>query len=54
MGPKVEAACRFAAATGGLAAIGCVGDAQALLDGTAGTIVQQTTGRQKTAQTGAS
>jgi len=64
MGPKVEAACRFAAATGGLAAIGCLGDAQALLDGTAGTTVRQTTVRQttvqqttvqhRTAQTGAS
>ncbi len=45
MGPKVEAACRFAAATGGLAAIGCLDDAQALLDGRAGTIVQHTTAR---------
>jgi carbamate kinase len=43
MGPKVEAACRFAAATGGMAAIGCLDDAQALLDGRAGTTVQQTT-----------
>ena len=40
MGPKVEAACRFAAATGGMAAIGCLDDAQVLLDGTAGTIVK--------------
>ncbi len=40
MGPKVEAACRFAAATGGMAAIGRLDDAQVLLDGTAGTIVQ--------------
>ena len=40
MGPKVEAACRFAAATGGMAAIGCLDDAQALLDGSAGTIVK--------------
>ena len=40
MGPKVEAACRFAAATGGMAAIGRLDDAPALLDGQAGTIVQ--------------
>ncbi len=40
MGPKVEAACRFAAATGGMAAIGRLDDAQALLEGQAGTIVQ--------------
>jgi carbamate kinase len=40
MGPKVEAACRFATATGGLAAIGCLGDAADLLAGRAGTIVR--------------
>jgi carbamate kinase len=39
MGPKVEAACRFVEATGGMAAIGRLDDAQALLDGTAGTVV---------------
>jgi carbamate kinase len=39
MGPKVEAACRFAAATGAPAAIGRLDDARALLDGTAGTII---------------
>ncbi len=39
MGPKVEAACRFAEATGGPAAIGQLADAAALLAGTAGTIV---------------
>jgi carbamate kinase len=39
MGPKVEAACRFAEATGGLAAIGRLTDAGELLSGTAGTIV---------------
>jgi len=39
MGPKVEAACRFADATGGIAAIGRLDDAQALLAGQAGTIV---------------
>jgi carbamate kinase len=40
MGPKVEAVCRFVEATGKMAAIGRLADAQALLDGTAGTIVQ--------------
>ncbi|HUY47917.1 MAG TPA: carbamate kinase [Streptosporangiaceae bacterium] len=40
MGPKVEAACRFAAATGGTAAIGRLEDAAALLDGRTGTIVR--------------
>jgi len=39
MGPKVEAACRFALATGRNAVIGCLGDAAALLAGTAGTVV---------------
>jgi carbamate kinase len=39
MGPKVEAACRFAEATGKTAAIGCLDDAAALLAGTAGTTV---------------
>jgi carbamate kinase len=39
MGPKVEAACRFVEATGKMAAIGRLDDAQALLDGKAGTIV---------------
>jgi carbamate kinase len=39
MGPKVDAACRFVEATGKLAAIGQLADAQALLAGTAGTIV---------------
>jgi len=40
MGPKIEAACRFAAATGGLAGIGCLGEATDLLAGRAGTIVR--------------
>lgn len=40
MGPKVEAACRFAAA-GGRAAIGCLDDAAALLAGRAGTQVRE-------------
>jgi carbamate kinase len=39
MGPKVEAACRFVEAAGGMAAIGRLDDAQALLNGTAGTVV---------------
>jgi carbamate kinase len=39
MGPKVEAVCRFVEKTGGIAAIGRLDDAAALLDGTAGTIV---------------
>jgi carbamate kinase len=39
MGPKVTAACEFVERTGGLAAIGSIDDAQALLDGTAGTSV---------------
>ncbi len=39
MGPKAEAACRFAEATGGTAAIGRLDDAVALLAGTAGTTV---------------
>jgi carbamate kinase len=40
MGPKVEAACRFVEATGGMAAIGRLDAAEALLDGKAGTIVE--------------
>jgi carbamate kinase len=39
MGPKVEAVCRFTEATGNMAAIGRLADAQALLSGQAGTIV---------------
>jgi carbamate kinase len=39
MGPKVEAACRFAESTGRPAAIGQLTDAPALLAGAAGTIV---------------
>jgi carbamate kinase len=39
MGPKVEAACRFVEATGVMAAIGRLDDAEALLERTAGTIV---------------
>ena len=33
MGPKVEAACRFAETTGGLAGIGALADARAILAG---------------------
>ena len=39
MGPKVEAACRFAESTGGVAAIGALGEAAAIVAGEAGTIV---------------
>jgi carbamate kinase len=41
MGPKVEAACRFAEQTPGVAAIGRLDQAPALLAGTAGTIVKR-------------
>jgi len=40
MRPKIDAACRFAAATRGMAAIGALDDADALLLGRAGTIIQ--------------
>lgn len=39
MGPKVDAACRFVEAGGGMAAIGSLNDAEALLAGQAGTVV---------------
>ncbi|MCB0955382.1 MAG: carbamate kinase [Ilumatobacteraceae bacterium] len=39
MGPKVEAACRFVERTGGVARIGALGDAAAVLRGDAGTVV---------------
>jgi carbamate kinase len=39
MGPKVEAACRFATATGKSAAIGALADLQTIIAGTAGTTV---------------
>jgi carbamate kinase len=48
MGPKVEAACRFTETTGGTAAIGRLGDACALLDGNAGTIISAAEGRRRT------
>ncbi|HUZ22658.1 MAG TPA: carbamate kinase [Streptosporangiaceae bacterium] len=41
MGPKVAAVCRFVEAAGGMAAIGRLDDAAALLQGTAGTIVRR-------------
>jgi carbamate kinase len=41
MGPKVEAACEFARATDGFAAIGALADATALLRRAAGTIVSR-------------
>jgi carbamate kinase len=40
MGPKVEAACRFVEATGALAGIGRLEDAECILVGSAGTIVR--------------
>ena len=39
MGPKVEAACRFASATGKRAAIGALADLERILEGGAGTTV---------------
>lgn len=39
MGPKVDAVCRFVELTGGMAAIGRLEDAVAILEGRAGTIV---------------
>ena len=39
MGPKAEAACRFVERTGRFAAIGALDEAQAILNGSAGTIV---------------
>ncbi|MDO4887194.1 MAG: carbamate kinase [Actinomycetaceae bacterium] len=39
MGPKVEAACQFVEATGGVAAIGRLADAQKIIAGQAGTII---------------
>jgi carbamate kinase len=41
MGPKVEAICQFAERTGNFAAIGALGDAQAILRGDAGTTVNR-------------
>ncbi len=41
MGPRVEAACEFARETGGLAGIGALEDAAAILGGRAGTLVSR-------------
>ena len=41
MGPKVEAACRFAEATGRTAAIGALADISAIVGGVKGTIVSK-------------
>ena len=41
MGPKIEAACRFAEATGKPAAIGRLGDSAVLLTGEAGTLISR-------------
>jgi carbamate kinase len=43
MAPKVEAACRFVERTGGMAAIGAMEEAEAILNGRAGTIVSTRT-----------
>jgi carbamate kinase len=40
MGPKIDAACRFVERTGGLAAIGALDDAEAILAGRAGTQIR--------------
>lgn len=40
MGPKIAAACRFVERTGGTAAIGALQDAEAILEGRKGTIIQ--------------
>jgi len=40
MGPKVQAACRFAERTGGLAAIGSLAEAAAILEGGSGTRIR--------------
>ena len=39
MGPKIDAVCRFVEATGKLAAIGQLSDAQAPMSGDAGTVI---------------
>jgi carbamate kinase len=42
MGPKVEAACRFAASTGRAAAIGALADIEAIVRGEKGTTISNT------------
>lgn len=49
MGPKVEAACRFVERTGGVAAIGSLRDAVAVLQGRTGTTVSATSDRARSA-----
>ncbi len=39
MGPKVDAACRFATATGNTAAIGALADVPAMVRGLKGTLI---------------
>jgi carbamate kinase len=39
MAPKIQAACEFAEAIGGMAGIGLLKDAQAILAGAAGTVI---------------
>lgn len=41
MGPKVRAACEFVEQTGGMAGIGQINDALAILDGKAGTVISR-------------
>jgi carbamate kinase len=41
MGPKVEAACEFVERTGGIAGIGALEDAAAILAGEAGTLIEK-------------
>lgn len=41
IGPKLEAACWFAAETGGVAGIGRLADAQDILEGRAGTVIRR-------------
>lgn len=41
MAPKVAAACRFASAGTGRAGVGAIGDALAILEGRAGTVITQ-------------
>ncbi len=44
MAPKVDAACEFVDATGGVAGIGALSDAAAILAGTAGTTIKAKNG----------
>ncbi len=44
MGPKVEAACEFVEKTGGVAGIGSLADAEAIVEGRAGTIIDRSAG----------